>query len=407
MKKLILRSALISIAIMSASARAQQIDYTQPYLMADQPDAWQPYAGVSYAYDDNLLRVPAAQVAGPTSDTSWTREAGIGFDHVYSRQHIAANFDVTKTTFERFNAIDYIGKDAAFDWTYGITDYITGDVTSTYSQALTPFTQFHLEQLNLRTQKTDAINIYLHLTPSWQMYASVSDYELRYDLLSQQSANRDTHVYNLGFDYVSAAGNILGLVAGHEEGEFPIQELIGNEFYNNDYQQNSIGVRMDWTVSGLTHLQLSGGWEKRTYEEFPVRDASGPSARLVATYIATGKSSLLVTAYRDIDASDNLTTQYTINKGLSLSPIWDPVDKIRVQGMLKQESFNYTTGALFAALLPQNRIDTLKSASLSATYTPTRRVQASLSIYTDKLSSTLSEYNYRDKGLLLNARIAF
>jgi len=390
-----------------SSARAQQIDYSQPYLMADQPDAWQPYVGATYAYDDNLLRVPTAQVVGATSDTSWTREAGIGFDRVYSRQHITANFDVTKTTFERFDALDYIGKDAAIDWNYGITDIITGDLSSTYSQALTPFSQFHLEELNLRTQHSEAFSMYCHLTPSWQVYTSVSDYELRYDLVSQQPGNRDTHDYKVGFDYVSAAGNIVGVVAAHEKGEFPIQQLIGTLFYNNDYQQNSLGVRMDWTVSGLTHIQLSGGWERRTYEEFPVRDASGPSARLVLSYIPTGKTSLLVTAYRDIDASDNLTTQYTINKGLSLSPIWDPVDKVRVQGMLKQESFNYTTGALFAALLPQDRIDTLKSASLSTTYTPARRVQASLTLYADKLSSTLSEYNYRDKGLVVNARIAF
>ena len=51
---------------------AQQNDFRQAYDSYDaQTDGWQPFVGLSYAYDDNLFRIPNSLTFGqPTSDTS-------------------------------------------------------------------------------------------------------------------------------------------------------------------------------------------------------------------------------------------------------------------------------------------------------------------------------------------------
>jgi exopolysaccharide biosynthesis operon protein EpsL len=407
-KKSFLGLTFGSLAIMSFSAMAQQIDYSQPSLMADQPDTWQPYAGATYAYDDNLFRIPTSQSNGsPTSDTSWTREAGLAFDRVYSRQHITANIDVSKTTFDRFNFIDYDGKDAAVNWNWGVTNDFTGNIGIIYSQSLTPFTQFHLAELNLRDQKIENVDGTWHLTPSWQIFGSLNNYELNYDLLSQQPGNREIHTDNVGFNYVSAQGNTIGLVAQREEGVFPVEQLIGPYFINNNYTQDELRGSLDWMISGLTHIEFLGGWARRSYGEFAERDVSGPSVRLLATYIATGKTNINMNVWRDIDESDNLTIQYSIDKGVSITPIWDALPRVRVQAMLKRETFDYTNSTLTLSPLQLNRIDTMRDESLSAEYTPLRKLQASLVVYADQLNSTISSNNYRDKGLMLNVHASF
>jgi hypothetical protein len=75
--------------------------------------------------------------------------------------------------------------------------------------------------------------------------------------------------------------------------------------------------------------------------------------------------------------------------------------------MLKRVDVDYTNASNFTPLLPHDRIDTMSDASLTALYTPLRRVQASLVLYADRLSSTIATDSYRDKGLLLNVRVAF
>jgi exopolysaccharide biosynthesis operon protein EpsL len=376
--------------------------------MADHPDTWEPYVGATYGYDDNLLRTPTSQIDGmPTSDTSWTRDAGVGFDKSYGRQHITANLDIYKTTFDRYNVIDYDGKDASFNWEWSTVHGFSGTFGANYSESLTPFTQFHTAELNLRTQKTDFFNGNWRFAPYWQIHGNVTTYYLAYDLPSQQAGDREIHTATGGVDFVSYQGNTIGLMVQHEDGGFPMQQLIGTSYVDNNYTQNELKMNLDWTVSGLTHVQFSGGWARRDYTQFTIRDVSGPSARLNINYIATGKTSLNLVAWRDIEESDNLTIQYTVDKGISLASVWNALNKVQVQAMLKRETYDYTNSALFSQFLSQNRIDTMRDASISATYTPKRRIQTSVSLYADQLNSTVSGYSYRDKGLVLNMRVAF
>ncbi|MET3120907.1 exopolysaccharide biosynthesis operon protein EpsL [Oxalobacteraceae bacterium GrIS 2.11] len=405
----ILRLTLLSMAIKACTAMAQQIDYTQPYLQFDQPEVWQPYVGATYAYDSNLFRTPTLlqQNGQPTSDTSWTRTGGLGFDKTYSRQHISANVDVTKATFDRFSFIDYDGKDATLNWGWGITNDFSGNIGTIYSESLTPFTQFHTVERNLRKQKTNSFDGVWRMTPNWRVHASTTDYQLKYELVTEQYGNRDVHTAVTGLDYVSDAGNTLGFFLQREHGEFPNQQLIGQQFYNNNYVQDSLKLNLDWTLSGHTHIQATLGKARRSYDQYPVRDVTGPTAHVTVSYQATGKSALSMSAWRDINATDNLSVNYAVDKGISAAATWDALPKIRIQASLKHESYDYSGSSAFTAQLPQNRIDTMTNASLSAVYTPFRKVQFSIVFYSDRLKSSIELYDYRDRGFVLNARAAF
>lgn len=398
---------LFAFPVMFHSATAQMTQayqYDQPAV----PDVIQAYVDASYAWDDNLFRTPAALSGGaPTSDSSWKRDGGMQFDKTFSRQHVTASFDLNRTTFQRFSAIDFDGKDAQFNWNWGMTNDFAGNIGSSYSQTLTPYNQFHLAELNLRNQKSDFSDGTWLLTPRWQLRASVNKASLNYDLNSQQYLDRSSHIGNVALYYVAPSGNSLGLTVQHEREEFPNALILGGETFNNNYTQNELRANLDYSVGGLTRIQLVCGWLRREHDYFHERDISGPSVRLFTNWLATGKSSVNLTAWRNVSGSDDLAISYAISKGITLNPVWNPIPKMQVETSFKMERLDYSDAALFTTLLPQNRVDTSRYGSLALVFTPTNKTRISATLYIDELKSSVTNYSYRAKGMMLNARLNF
>ena len=400
--------AALLIAALPWAVTAQQIDLSQPGAVVDNADVVQAYTGLTYAYDNNLFRTPAAQSLGqPTSDSSVTRIGGLILDKSFGRQHLTANFDVSRTTYDRFNYIDYSGKDAQANWAWGVTRDVSGNLGMSYSESLTPYTEFHEPVLNLRTQQTAYLNENWLMIPEFQVHGSLTENRTGYNLLSQQFGDAHDRAGDLGFDFLSAKGNTLGFVFHHDSVVYPVQQILGAQTVNNNFVENDVRLNLDWSLTGHTHAQLTVGRVQRKYVAYQERNVDGPTVMLNVTYLATGKTSLAMSAWREISASQDINVSYTDDRGISLSALWDPLDKIRVQAALKMDNLDYSSASLFTSLLPQDRIDIMRSNSLSVTYTPLRRVQFSFMIYEQNLTSTYSIYNYRDRGLSLNGRMAF
>ena len=376
--------------------------------MVDPTNTVVPYADATYAYDSNLFRTPNALTGyQPTSDTSLTKEAGLTVDEVYSREHLTAKFDVNKTTFNRFSAIDYQGKDAMANLSWVITNEITGALGISYAQSLTPYTQFHLAQANLRSQKNEFLNGAWLIDPNWQLHSSIAKSSLQFNLASQQFGDNFTHDADFGIDYLSDAQNKIGVTVRRERGEYPNEQIIGFNSVNNNYTQNQLLGDLSYAVDGMTSLELTGGWLRREHDYFHVRDVSGPTIQLNLNYVPTGKLSMNFSAWRSINSADALTVSYTVNKGLSCGVVWNAAPRIQAGASLRQESFDYTGASVLTALLPQDRIDTMRTASLTVTYTPLQLVQASLALYGTQLSSNTPFIAFRDQGASLNVRLSF
>jgi len=399
------RLTLIAMAGLSHSVYAQQTEYLA---MFDPTDTWVPYADASYTYDSNLFRTPTALIGPqPTSDTSWRKEAGLTVDEVFSSEHLTAKFDVNKTTFNRFSVIDYQGKDAMANLGWVITDELTGALGTSYSQSLTPYTQFHLAQANLRSQKNDFLNEAWLATPNWQLHSNLSKSSLQYDLASQQYADNFIRDVDFGVDYLSDAQNKIGVTIRRERGTYPNEQIIGSSSINNNYTQNQLLGDASYAFNGMTSLELTGGWLRRAHDYFSVRDVSGPTIQLNLNYVPTGKLSMSFSAWRSINSTDALTVSYTVNKGLSYGAVWNAAPRIQVAASLRQESLDYTGASVLTALLPQDRIDIMRSESLNLTYTPLQQIQASLAVYGTQLSSNTSFIAFRDQGASLNVRLSF
>lgn len=408
LKRLILRLVLAVLAGMPGWAVAQQIDTSQPGAALDQARVVQAYAGQTYVSDSNVFRAPTAQSNGsPTGDTSLTRIFGLQLDKSFGLQRITGNVNVSKTSYDHFTFIDYMGKDAQLSWNWAVGKDVSGNLGTTYSESITPYTVFHTPTLNLRVQKSQVVSSTFLATPSWRIHGSVTDSKVSYNLASQQIGDRNDQISDFGIDYISAMQNTLGLIFMRDVGTYPVPQQIGGEILDNNYTQDSAKLNMKWTPTGHISMQLMAGWVRRRYETFAIRDVDGPTVRVDATYTISDKTVLSAAAWRQVNASDDLSVSYSIDRGISFSPTWDMSAKIRILGSLKRESLDYTGASLVSPLLPQNRIDTRQNASLSAVYSPLPRVQFTVLMYVERLQSTFSIYDYRDKGLSLNGRVAF
>ncbi len=366
--------------------------------LALEGDTFTPYVSYGINYDANLLRQPDSQ--GKESDR-WTRAAvGVKMDKEIGRQELTADLSANHSDYDRFNQFDNTGKELLANWKWVLGNQFSGNVGTSYSEALTPFEDYRSLEPNIRTQTKNYADASWRLHPSWQLNAGYSRYDLRYDLESQQPSERNLDIFETGIDYLARSGNKVGVVLRHIDGEYPFSPI-------NTYGQNEVKAKVDWQVTGKTFIQFLGGWSKREYDVNPQRDSSLPSARVTAYWKATNKTAVSLGAWREIGATDDLAANYARNQGVSLASTWDATNKISVDGLIMTEKRDYNGVSVIAGLAPLDRADRYHNAVFGVTYKPTRHWRIRASVFTSKLDSNIASESYSTDGILLNTRYEF
>ncbi|RZM08267.1 MAG: hypothetical protein EOO88_50480 [Pedobacter sp.] len=228
--------------------------------LAQTTDTLRPFARYSVMYDDNVLGLPsevsAIDVIGleSKSDMSQTWEAGVLLDKKFGRQYFTGSLKAGKTKYDTYTALNFDGRDLVGNWNWFLENHLQGNIGASYAKGLTPFTDFHQLVRNVRTQQREYFDAAWRLHPSWRVKTAASKYQLNYDLLSQQPANRAENRYDLGLDYLARSGSSAGLVLVNTRGTYPNRLQLGSAELSNSYQQDEIKTNIDWRVSGKTRL---------------------------------------------------------------------------------------------------------------------------------------------------------
>jgi hypothetical protein len=223
---------------------------------------------------------------------------------------------------------------------------------------------------------------------------------LRYELESQQPAERTLNTADIGLDYLARSGNKIGIVFRHSEGEYQYAPI-------NAYSQNELKAKIDWQVTGKTFVQFLGGVARREYTLNPQRDSSLPSARLTAYWQATAKTAVSLGIWRELGATDNLSANYASNRGVSLASTWDATSKIRVDALLSAEKRDYNGVSIIQGLAPLDRADDYSRALLGITYKYSPHWNIRASIYRSQLDSNITSATYRTDGAQISTRYEF
>ncbi len=406
-------------------ARAQTINTCWPawlalllsvwpgWASAEQGDVLRPYVSYGVTYDDNLLRVNSAADAiasfgsEQTSDTINRATVGIIIDKQISLQRININLELNRDTFNRFSILDNDGRDFSGKWNWHLGNHLEGNLGASYTRSLGTFLEFRQLVRNDRTQNRKFADLAWRFHPSWRLRTSASTYDLENSIAAQRTQNRSEDATEVGVDYLASSGSHVGVQYRQVTGTFPNRQLVGGSLVDNGYQQDEASAVVDWWYSGKTRLQLEAGMVKRNHNQVPARDFTGLTGRATLDWAPTGKITLSLAGWRDINAVDDATASFSVNRGVSLTPAWAITSKLALQGKLSYEQRDHAGDPSQVLTAQPRRQDTFRSAMAAVSYTPLQDLQLSFSMQHDERQSNIFQSGFKSNSIMLNGRYEF
>jgi exopolysaccharide biosynthesis operon protein EpsL len=391
-----LRTAAAAVLLLGAASNAS----------AFFDDRLQVFVGETVTREDNIFRL-----ANGSADTYYGTTVGFNLDTTVSRQRIQAGADWTDVRYHRYTDLDHLEHNARVNWLWQAGDRWNGTLGYTESKALASFINFTGSTTpNPLTTRVASGSANFLVTPRWQLQAIGSGMRQRNELSSRQVEDVDVNTLQLGVNYLSPAGNSVGVDVREEDGRYPNQQSAGGIFFGSDYVQRGIGAIGDWHVTAKSHLSGRVDYIRRDYDQFSSRDYSGGTFRLAYDWQATAKSALNVTAQRDISATEDLQTSFILVKGISITPSHAFSEKLRMSATLSSSIRDYLGDPGVAPAGPNvfgGRVDHLQAASLSLSYFPLRSVSVILSAQHERRTSNTPGADYTANVVGLNARLTF
>jgi exopolysaccharide biosynthesis operon protein EpsL len=378
-------------------------------------DVLSPYIGYSYTRDDNVLGIQSGPgtdagsgaATGDQSDTTRRVLAGLNVRKRISRQVLSARLDFVRASYDKLSGLDHTSKDLIANWNWHVGNRFEGNLGTSYLNELMPFSNFPSRERNMRTQRRDFVEGGWLIHPSWRLRTGFSRDQLKYEQETQNAGDRNETMAEVGVDYLARSGSIAGVQLRHTRGDLPNPQQFGTLLVDNSYDQQEVKAKINWLLTGKTQVLFLGGLVQRKHDVFPARDYSGLNARLIANWKATGKTSLNAGVWREIGALDDLTASYTLNQGFHVGARWDMTSKLRLDGLAKRESSDYSGTAAMASLQSIDRKDIFNTASLKLTYRATDKLQLTAMLYRKDRRSNIEGNNYPNSGITISSRYDF
>lgn len=369
-------------------------------------DTIHPYLAVSRAYDDNLFRLGenAPGFDGQRSDTSVRTQYGIVFDRLFSRQRLTGQIKRSNVKYDHFDQLDHDGKDYLADLEWHIGNHLEGHVGGSYAQTLTSFNDFHVAQRNLRVQKREYVDGAWRFHPSYRVRAAFGQTRTSYDLPAQRFNDRTEDQVDVGFDYLPSTGSRFGLQLSRLKGGYPNERLFNNVPVDDSYTQNELKANIYWVFSATSQFQMLAGWAERKHGFFTERDNSGVRGRAVMNWSMLRKLRMTASGWREFAPVESNVINNSINKGASLSAVWDISAKVNANASVRREKRDFST--LAGRIAPDDLHDTTRTESLGLSYAPMTSVQLSASLFHEARGGNFST-NYRTNGATVSASIQF
>ena len=371
-------------------------------------DALHVFAGLGVGHDDNLLRVPEGFPAfdNQLGDSWYQLDAGLLFDHTYSRQRISGHAKLSKVKFNHFQQLDYDGHDLEGTWNWQVGNHFDGKLGAIYNQSLASYTDLRSDQRNLRRQRSAFFDGGWRLHPSYRLRAGVSKDKYSYDLAEQRANDRTEDAWEAGADYLPASGSEIGLVLRKVKGKYPNRRPLGQLLVNDDYDQDELKARVLWIASGSTTVQALGGWVKRRQRSLG-DDTSGFNGRISAAYKRSGALSYNAALWRDFAPIESTVLNYTLNKGASVGAAWDLSAKVKLDASAVYERRAYNARLL--AIRGDDLKDSIRSANLRATWKPRQSVQVSATLARQARSGSafLGSGSFTSNSIMVNINATF
>ena len=378
---------------------------------AAQGDTFRPYVSSSYMHDSNLLRfddsVDPSGLTGKKgrSDTVKSLAAGIDVDWKYSRQRILISAEMNDNSYNRFDTLNYQGRDVNARWNWQFGNHLSGVIGQTFNRSLASFADIRGITGNLRDQQRTFIEADWRFHPRWQVGAAYSDYSLEYNALVQQSGNNESDTIEANLYYLTPKGSRMGMELSKANGYYPNRIFNNASTIDNRYSQESILAIFDWRYSAKSRIRMQSGYVERTHDHLSQRDYDAINSRINYTWTPSVKTQLELSVFQQTEPRDDLVASVSENEGGNITASWAPTAKITVSGMYRTETRkNLGDPGFLLISVPQLKEEN-NSYRLSLNYKPHQSIDLTASYSDDRRDSSRVRSDYDAQMFNLNAMI--
>ncbi len=359
--------------------------------------------GAGVAYDDNVFRLPSNEPVSPStgstkrSDTIFTLNAGAAVNKDISRQNFELGGNIIRRLYTEHDEFDVTLFNFGATWNWRVGNQWGGEIGYTQNQYSNAFLEVSSFTPNKRTVGIPTASIGYQFHPSWEVRGQYQFVDITNSAERFKLSDLEQSVYQGALRYRTQFGNVVDLYYKYTDGKRPnvVVDLAGTgQFTQDDF---GLGV-VRWELSGRSRFSGFLAYTNRSYELAPERDFSGPTWNLTYVYLPTGNTSVSLSLYRLIGAFTDVTTNYIVTTGVTLTPTWQATSRLALglNAFYQDRDYKGRPGILTDLAGEDQRNDDLYSVGINATYAILRSLKGTLYYTWTERDSNVERRNFRD-----------
>lgn len=371
----------------------------------------QPYVRAGVLYDDNLFRFASKEEAAAAgfdtlSDRINTLATGAQLNLRMSRQLIRVNASINDNQYHRYRFLDNTGKSYGIAWDWRLGNDVYGELSTSQSQSVAGFNDNDIIVRNLQTFKRQRASINWNVLSTWTLYGIAETTDFENDEAIFQPLDREDESQELGTRFQTSSGTQIDLFYRHLKSDFINRVGTSALIFGRKNEQDQYGLNLAWLPTLKTRFTGQISTIRFTRENALQDDFNGLNQRWNLDYALTGKTSLGLTAYRELTSVDDLLSTYVLFKGAGANASWNATSKLNFNasyGVGKREFL----GGSSVFSVPVEREDNTKRLGLNMAYAPTEHASLQLRYVNEDRVSNINAFEYQFQSINLIGQYNF
>ena len=213
--------------------------------------------------------------------------------------------------------------------------------------------------------------------------------------------------------YAPGTGTELALVYRNSNGDYPNRQVVDagggvlGTSVDNGYTQNEVLLRAQYKPDEDSRIFGQVGLTRRSFDNLPERDFSGPTARITYDFRPGGRFFMTADLIRDIASEEVLTSNYVDTRKVALRPSFRLTGKTTLTGNFSYAKLSYEGDPGFVAASAQVREDDITEFGLSLELQYSRNITFSARMGRQERDSNLNNVKYTNNYFGIGGGIRF
>ncbi len=367
--------------------------------VAEPPDFFQLRAGAGVEHDSNVLRAPTHE----QSDSIGVVSVGVKVDRSYSLQHFRVDAEAADYRYSNQSNLNYSTLNYSAGWDWKFTPRLHGVLSADRRQFRDISDSVAGQQeIGRRTERAEVFEGTYDIDGAWRALAGVSHSSSSTTLPVSWDASPTIRSARVGAGYEFASGSSIYGRLRRGDGEYRALVTPGGPA---DFRETEAEAVLKWILTGKTSLSAQLGHLKRTHDNAPLRDFSGPVGSATLTWDATGKTSVVAGVLRYLSSSGLDTGGHVQSTRAFIGPVWKATAHTTVNARYDRTARDWRD--IVAGAAENGRRDVIETTSIGVDWEPRRFVTVSGSLRGERVKSNVVGASYRNTAVAAGVRLNF